>query len=335
MHKYEFKRGHPFFHESSDRYNGYLFALNSVVEKVAEKVASSGNPNRARSVVKSIIDKLQLNRSATIDRNQFLQNACELTVAGYLCRLKGASEFEYEYVVNGKKDIDSSIVFRGTRVNFEIKCPNPKPERTADHNDALILRTYGRIANFVQLRNDIRALAEMGDFSSCVPVPGSDYNVRDALADSSLKFRQESRNDELNCVVICGDDADSLQHYYHCLYGAGGLLTTDSWDNSNKFENIDAVILSNLRHRHDNYVESCSLSNPWELEHAFNLILENSLRNRELPANLGNLLSVIHNYNQPFNDYVVPGEAPDDVLHGIKLVYFINTIVPHLNNGLF
>ncbi|MGZ8916372.1 MAG: hypothetical protein ACXW1Z_25090 [Methylobacter sp.] len=330
MHKYRFLKGHPFFQERSNRYEKYLDGLNSVIDIIA-----NCKPITAAQTYKSITDKLQVNKACTIDKNQYLQYACELTVAAYLCRVIGGSGYEYEYVVHGDKDIDSSFEYLGVRINLEVKCPNPKPEGASPSNNSLVLRTHGKIDNFVQMRDQIGLLANIGNFASYVSVRNSDYNIRDALVYSSMKFLPEPQDDELNCVVICGDGGDSLQHYYHCLYGAKGLLTVDSWHNYHQYENIDAIILSNVRHRHDKYLKSTNLTNPWQFEDAFNLVLENPLRIRRLPEKLTKLLSAVHNYNSAFNYYVAPGEAPADVLEGIKLAYFVQTEMPRLDEGCF
>jgi hypothetical protein len=330
MSFYTFSKAHPFYQEFNHRYEQYLLGLNLVIDAISQAV-----PNARQHTLQSLLSKLQIINSSSADRNQYIQYACELTVAGYLCRVLEANAYDYEYPGNEGKNVDSFIEVNGVRFNIEVKCPNPKQDAERHLDGSLSLRTHGRISDFVELKQNINLLAQIGHFDSFITIPNSDYNVKEALVDAAKKFPRSVTDNQLNCVVLCADGSDSLQHYYHCLFGAQGLFTDGSFHNPSDYAEVDAVIFTNLRHRHDRYLSSSKLSNPWLFEEAFNLIVCNTSRAARYTNNLGALMGLIPNYNQPFIDYTVPGDAPSDVLDGIKLAYYISSEVSQVDANCF
>lgn len=332
MSFYRFKRAHPFHQNFSPRYEQYLLGLNGVIDSISQAVPS----NIKQCTSRSLLNKLQINNNRRIDRNQYIQNACELTVAGYLCRILEINSYDYEYPGNAGKNIDSSIEVNGVRINIEVKCPNPKQVAERHLNSVLSLRTHGRISDLVELEQKINSLAQDLNFDSFKTIPNSDYNVKEALVDAARKFPHSVTDNQLNCIVLCADGSDSLQHYYHCLFGAKGLFTDESFHDSSAYATVDAVILTNLRHRHDRYLSSAKLSNPWLFEAAFNLIVRrDTSRTARTTDNLNALARLIPNYNKAFVDYTVPGDAPLDVRNGIKLAYYVSAEMPQVDAGCF
>jgi len=325
----QFPSNHPFYQEHSQQYMQYLLGMNSIIDAI-----SRAAPGTQQSTIQSLLTKLKINGEPSTDRDQYLQYACELTVAGYLCRLHEANGYDYEYPGNSGKNVDSSLEINGVRFNVEVKCPNPKREAGQHLDRSLNLRTHGRIVDFDYLRENTNLLAQALDLDFTT-TRNSDHNIKEALIDAANKFPRPVTDNQLNCVVLCADDGDSLQHYYHCLFGAEGLFTDKSFHNPMDYAEVDAVILTNLRHRHDRYLSSSKLSNPWLFESAFSLIVCNTSRPARESNNLRALKGLIPNYNDSFIGYRVPGDAPPDVLDGIKLAYYVSEKVPQLDSTCF
>ena len=331
MSLHRFPSNHLFYQEHSQRYMQYLLDMNSIIDAICRAA-----PGIKQRTIESLLSKLKINGAPSTDRNQYLQYACELTVTGYLCRVLEAHAFDYEYPGNNGKDVDSSIEINGVRFNIEVKCPNPKRKAGQHFDSSLNLRTHGRIDDFVNLKQDINCLARTLNFDAFTITPNSDHNIKEALIDAANKFPRPVTDNQLNCVVLCGDDGVSLQHYYHCLFGAQGLFTDKSFhDNPRDYAEVDAVILTNLRHRHDRYLSSSKLSSPWLFESAFNLIVRNTSQPERSSNNLIALKGLIPNHNNSFCRYNVPGDAPPDVLDGIKLAYYVYDKVPQLDANCF
>lgn len=324
---------HAFFNSISDerRYLDYIKSMNDVIGIVSSR-------SREKENNKKIINgKLQLCENSRSDRNQYLQSACELSIAAYFCRLNDV-EFSYEYPgIKNRKNVDISIVHNGTRYNIEVKCPNPKPQNDSGPNSKnLVLRTHGRIASIEKHIENFQLLANITGHTSVSSIGNSDHNIKEALLDSAKKFRFLASENDINCVIICGDDGDSLQHYWHALYGSEGLFTGESFhSNTNEYSNVNAVILTNIRHRHDNFISNNNISNPWEFELAFNIILENILAFDVRPKNLNNLANLVVHYGNMLDVFEVPGNEEKHVKESIKIQYFINNKMNSIDRSCF
>jgi len=308
---------HSFLQITNERYPDYLASMNDVIDIVSAKSRDSSEKTRL-----SISHKLQLLGNAQPDRDQYLQHACELSVAAYFCRLPEA-DFSYEYPSRNGKNIDVSVVYNGVRFNIEVKCPNPKSKPKPSGTTKLRLRTHGRLSSIHRTTDDLNKLAELVGYDGLLAVPNSDHKIKEALIDSARKIRVPVSELELNCVVLCADDGDSLEHYWHCLYGAQGLFTGASFHSPEDYSVVDAIILTNLRHRHDNAFRRQGMSDPWLLESAFNLVLENQLRVKRKAPDISLLANLVPHYGRQLDSFQVPGDAPLEVLNNIKLSYFV------------
>ncbi|MGZ0076230.1 hypothetical protein [Methylomonas sp. YC3] len=298
----------------------YIESMNNSIGIVSSQ---SGENEKNNQIISR---KLQLCENSNSDRNQYLQHACELSVAAYFCRLDGVA-FSYEYPgIKNKKDVDVSIVHNGTRYNIEVKCPNPKQGNGfVSTEKSLSLRTHGRFSQIEKINKDFEKLAKITGFSNFSLIKNSDQNIKEALLDSARKFKALDSKDDINCVVICGDDGDSLQHYWHTLYGSQGLFTEESfYPNTKDYSNVDAVVLTNIRHRHDNFFTNNYISDPWKFELAFNIVLENILSFDSRPKQLNDLANLIVHYTKELNAHEVPGDVEGYIKEDIKVEYFIN-----------
>jgi len=309
--------------KNSDRRT--LEYIESMYNSIGIASSQSGENEKNKQIIS---EKLQLCEKSKPDRNEYLRHACELSVAAYFCRLDGVA-FSYEYPGNRKrKNVDVSIVHNSTRYNIEVKCPNPKEDNGSFSTEKhLSLRTHGRFSQIEKLKGDVEELANIIGFSKSSIIKNSDQNIKEALLDSAKKFETlaPDSKDDINCVVICGDDGDSLQHYWHALYGSQGLFTEESFYTDTKdYSNIDAVILTNIRHRHDNFLTNKYISDPWKFELAFNIVLKNILSFDSRPKQLNDLANLIFHYTKELNAYEVPGDVEGYIKEGIRVEYFIN-----------
>jgi hypothetical protein len=313
---------HSFLKDEDVRFHNYTKSMEAVMSVIVKK--SKGNQESLKQALKN---KLQLSKRAQPNRDQFLQHACELTVSAYICRLQDC-EFSYEYQGKNGKNIDVSALRNDVRFNLEVKCPNPKRAAAPTTAGEMQMRTHGRLQSLSRTVDDLSNLASQLGYSNLASIPNSDHKIKECLIDSASKFRNPPSDSELNCVVICADDGDSLQHYYHCLYGAEGLFTESSFHPPQDYDTVDAVVLTNLRHRHNHACQKQNLSDPWLFERAFSLVLENFLRVKRNAPDLALLASLIPNYCRAVHSFEVPGDVLAEVRDSIKLSYFIDHEMP-------
>ncbi len=319
---------HPFWRENNDRTSQYFAALHGSVAAIA------GRTHSPDAIAQRILEKLQVAAESKADLNQFLQYASEATVVSLLARCPQGT-FTCEEPASGRKNIDGCLVLNGFNFRIEVKCPNPKKLDGPVIESTTILRTYGRVNSLPTLRKDVNSMLEALDMPQVVGLPNSDLKIKDCLDHAAQKFGDDTSCDKINCVAICGDDSDAMQHFYHCLYGSQGLFTESSFAAGSDYSSVDAVLLTNVRHRHAQYYERPLIGNPWLLEEAFSVVLANPLRRVRKDRGLRALATLIPNFGKQVREYPVPGDAPVDVIDAIKIRYFIEHELPKTNPNCF
>lgn len=183
--------------------------------------------------------------------------------------------------------------------------------------------------------DDINKLMSAIGRDVAIRIPNSDLKIKDCLLDLAKKFGSASNPQELNCVVICCESADDIQHYYHCLFGEKGLFTDQSFHPPSDYDSVEAVVLTNILHRHEQYYVAEEVNDPWQFESTFNIVYENPLRGTEKRVELSRFSSLTPNFGRQVKEYVVPGENPLSATYPIKWLYFIQDELPKIGPTIF
>ena len=322
---------HPHFGGGGERAERYFASMYASIEVIARRTT---NPQKTR---KRLLTKLNTVESIPSDFRQYLQHACETSVVAYFARIFDC-EFFYEPRIQGQgaKNVDARLTCREFTFNVEVKCPDPKPRSVGNElARALSIRTHGRVDFLDDFMQDMDKLALGLGRVSATAISNSDHKIKDCLLDSAKKFGSASGPQQLNCVVISCASPDDVQHYYHCLFGAKGLFTTESFHPPHEYDSVESVVLTNVLNRHELYYIAKSVDDPWEFEHAFNIVLGNPRCRNKKEVELSRFASLIPNFNHQITEYVVPGGNPLSVNDPIKLLFFIRDELPKFGPSLF
>jgi len=89
-----------------------------------------------------------------------------------------------------------------------------------------------------------------------------DLRMKDCLESANEKFNSKSGVDDLNLLFLSCGQFHNMSEWYICLYGPGGLFTSQSFAPEARCPKVDLVVLSNLKYRH----EQARVHSAWTLD---------------------------------------------------------------------
>ena len=257
-------------------------------------------------------DRLQqkffIPNDAQFTEEAYLQVAAELTVASYV-RSRNVSDFDIDKRLNppNQKDVDVSYQLGSTRVAIEVKCPYEEPQDQSLKK--LCLLPAGHIANYQQTLQKFKAA--LGSMSSIPVEPGKNRELRlkDAITSAHLKFPAHPEPNELNVLFLACGDFFRMSEWHGNLFAEGGLFTDRPFHPHSIFKNVDCVILSNVRYRHQVAFDYPA----WSLDDALLIPIVNPHGRKNIfDDTIAEGLSVFNHYRREFlSDRIIRPEHPD------------------------
>jgi hypothetical protein len=295
---------------------GYSSGATDAINKIASFISS-------REVEKLKNEKLQV-KANTFRESQYLQFAAELTISVYFAR-NFTDTFRYEDKVNPPKDVDCSYIEKGIKFNIEVKCADYTKSKKINCSQGILLDSLGRYGDYYELKE------KLGNILSSSETPlllqqNMDNKLKDFLLSSHEKFICPSKNDHLNILIVCCDNAQDIQKWYSYMFEAQGLFTEHSFFDQESYNSVDVVVLSNVYHRHHNYKKKDKIINHWDFGSAFNLIFLNPFRLLEKEKAMKLLYNTIPSFTKDFFEYEGPIDSEGKVHSQIKMPYLIDEI---------
>ncbi|MDQ2190365.1 hypothetical protein [Vibrio sp. A14(2019)] len=251
--------------------------------------------------IRKLKKDLQLEES-TFNETKFLQAACETSVAASIAS-SFPQTFVYEPKLNPPSDVDCSFSYNGFKFNIEVKCPDFSKAHAQKERNAFNIGSFGRIPEFKDTAEMLSNMFEsMGNAFEVQP--HMDNKLKDYLLSAQKKFSNETNPKELNVLLVCCDTAMDMQKWFHYMYGMQGLFTRDSFHNPLEYDRVDAVILTNLYHRHYSYKYKLKIKDHWSLGKAFNLIFKNRSLQKGKDEAIWALVDIIPNFSREIVDYL-------------------------------
>jgi hypothetical protein len=279
------------------------------------------------------------------DANQekrYIQSACETTVTSYFAQ-RFPKSFRYEPRLNATNDTNVECQFRLVNydytINVEVKCPNFDRLEAQDlanrfHLNLPVRMDRGFIDPLLQSLNKVTS--DEGLLEYAIP-HRMDNNLKDYLLSASKKFKDATAKTDINILVVCCDNAKSMQEFFNYLFQPGGFFDEDPNPTiltKSEYKNVDVVILCNLYYRHRHYFNKPNIAANWDFSKAFNLIFDN--HNREFLEPKATGIDFIRNHilaNDTVRlfDFINEGELtqlmgqefPDEFLVAIGLEYYV------------
>ena len=294
-------------------YDSYIQGLCDVLLKIKEKISRKKFDNLIKS-------KLQI-RADQFNEAGYIQTACELTVMNDFINDE-RFEFLYENKVTPPKDVDFTLQFEGIKYNIEIKCPSFK-EISKSINDISLTFTNRAptIDSKNEVFNDIKSRLEQHG-KKTIEEKNLDNTLKGFLESVQEKVLSSSQKD-VNILVVCCDDAESMHIWRGYLFGWQGFFTDNSYIEHSSFDRVDYVLLTNIYHRHHHFFEKNLISKHWSLSSSFNLLYPNkySKRNKTVDGDidLKKMNGIFNNHNYDFETYLRDkNDLPKDEAYEIK-----------------
>lgn len=238
------------------------------------------------------------------DEARYLQAACETAVSASIACMFPDS-FEYEPKLNAPSDVDCAFSSNGYKFNLEVKCPDYSKVHKQDEQNVFKIGAFGRMQDFIGLSGDLMGLFASAD-KSLELRPHMDNKLKDYLLSANKKFPENTNEKELNVLLVCCNDPLDMQKWYYYMFGEQGLFTPSSFHKPQDYSKVDAVVLTNLYHRHYSYQSKTKIEEHWSLERAFNLVFKNrSIQNKKDQA-IWALVDLFPNFSKEISNFNVP-----------------------------
>lgn len=162
-----------------------------------------------------------------------------------------------------------------------------------------------------------------------------DNNLKDFLISAHNKFNDDATDDEVNILVVCCGDPSDMQAWHLYMYSHQGLFTDESFCACEKYRNVDMVLLTNLYHTHNRFMDKQHLSNNWVLEKACNFIFSNPRRKSSKESAMKHFVNTFPHYTFDLFNYNVPGTAEQYVKDILRIPYFVKEMLSDKGVVLF
>jgi hypothetical protein len=265
----------------------------------------------------------------------YYQSASELSVSHYIKqkeKQKLVTNFALERKVNAKnqKDVDDYFEIGATRVSVEIKCP--LEEEQAPFPENITMHTAGRLPDHLKKYKQMKETIESGPSGTkFVLGKNRDLRMKDCLLSANEKFSSGSGVDDLNILFLSCGHFYKMSDWYMCLHGGQGLFTSQSFDPEARCPNVDFVILSNLKYRH----QHARAYPAWTLGDVFILpIINQHHRYSCTRTAIEEGLSVFNHYRREFVSFrgseLVSDEHSDNRANIEKMLKVNHFVMEHL-----
>lgn len=206
-----------------------------------------------------------------ISEAQYLQFASEATIVDYVIR--NYSNFKNEPKYNQKKNPECSFEYEGRTVNIEVKCPDLFKRMEQENFGGIKVFAGERFPDkdsFIQVKQFIESNIKNGE--RIQNVDRLDNKLKDYLISANEKFPISDLSN-FNILVIAVDIVQDMDEWYSYLFGDNGAFTDKTYIVED-YDNVDAVMLTNVQHGH--MADDVDLStNCWKLENYSSLLLLN------------------------------------------------------------
>jgi hypothetical protein len=271
-----------------------------------------------------VYKKLMLEQQAA-DEAKYVQSASELTVCAWFANVASQAgvKFEYELVIAQSKDVDCSILYEGHKFNIEVKCADYQKQKSIVAGSELVIHGLGRLEDYnptvARLQN---LLGETDDRPFISPAHHMDLKMKDYLLSAQGKFGTSLEPESLNILFVCVDDQMDMTKWIAYLEGPQGLFTRDSFEQQQKYNNVDMVVLSNLYHRHSDLERKSKISDHWNLSKAFNFAVINPATTKS-PKIFSAFSELVSLENADLIAYLKSGSIPDGLEGALGLSYYV------------
>lgn len=256
----------------------------------------------------------------------YLQSASELSVAHHI-RSGEVSKFAIEQQVNADNGTDVDVCYTRLSIDVRVEVKCATEEIQSPEKERLIVKTAGRIPN---RESTIQALnqkfAEAKQPTHVIEGKNKDNTLKQYLVESARKFPPTERCsfESLSVLFVACDCYDNIGRWRSYLFGEGGLFTSSSFQDPSTYQNVDVVILSNLKYRH----RLVRLPSDWTLENVFILPFVNPRSGRNiLPSIVKTGLSIFDHHLARFGAYKPSTDdstVPDFVLDVVAVEHYVN-----------
>jgi hypothetical protein len=152
----------------------------------------------------------------------------------------------------------------------------------------------------------------------------ADLRLKDALVNSHQKFKPVPDSDDLNILFLACGDFYKMSEWHGYLFGQGGLCTGDPFHPPETFRNVDCIMLSNLKYRHETAFDFPA----WSLDDVLLIpIINPHGRKNVFDTTITKGLSIFKHYRKEFlsNRIVRPGaeEIQDMIAPQTKVTWFV------------
>ncbi|MEK4454002.1 hypothetical protein [Paenibacillus sp. FSL L8-0506] len=213
----------------------------------------------------------------TTDYSQFtyLQSASEISVLAYIIE-HYKNEFKYEPRYNGRKNPECSFKYKEQIINIEVKTPDLSKRWDAESNSKLKIFLDERIPKREEVVNSvvqsIESNIDNSVYSGVEELKRLDNKLKDFLISANEKFIG-THEEDLNILVVSLDIISDLDEWYSYIFGEDGVFTNKSYVESDKFKNVDAIMLSNAMCGHIRY--EVEMNDVWDLGNCGNYLFLN------------------------------------------------------------
>ena len=278
------------------------------------------NASDARKILKR---KFLVSADSNFLENTYLQGASELSVANYI--RKKTTTFSTDKRINpeNKKDVDVFCKFGTRQISVEVKCAE---NETNPDGNAFVMRTHGRIPDHQKEYEKMRT--SFGEMNKTIELgKNKDNTLKQFLVEAHDKFNPNSGVDDLNVLFVACGDLPDMNNWYGYLHGNQGLFTSDPFHPSKEYCNVDVVILSNLKYRH----EQIRNAGDWSLTDTFVLPFVNPhWRSSALAETITRGLGLFEHHLPAFAKFSPRTDdprVPQFVLDMTKVLHFIGEVL--------
>jgi hypothetical protein len=306
----------PYFSENHSDGKEYERGMLAAVELIKPYLTS-------KQLQDLLSKKLQLYNDS-INEPQYIQAACELVICSYIAN-KFPGSFKYEPKLNPPKDVDCAFSTENTTYNIEIKCADyTKSNDINNTKEAYHIGFMGRLPNAEAVYSDLSQLFGNGPLgASLLKQQHMDNKLKDFLQSAHGKFASTPSENNLNVLAVCCDTAMDMQKWHSYMFGEQGLFKNNSFADHATYNRVDAVLLTNIFHRHHEFFKKGRIKNHWHLEDSFSLLFSNPFRLLDKKNEFFKLLEAIPNYSLAISEYQVPGEVEDFIKDALRIPHFI------------
>lgn len=279
-------------------------------------------------------------KQQTFAEKTFIQYAVETSAARYFAE-KHNENFKAEAKINPtiEKDVDIRFTNREYTYNIVVKCSDFVSKENIESKDAFKYKTVGRIPDRKETKETISAaiddgLSKKGEVTKPhLESKNMDNNLKDFLELAHEKFNPTPNESEVNILLVGCDDEHDIQKWHYYLFAEQGLFTNESFEDREKYKNVDLVVFTNLYFKHNKYFDK-KVRNSWTLENSFNLVFCNPLRQLPKEKAIKNFLDFFPHFTWDLCNYSVPGDAPSYVKDSVRISWFVKDNLEK-NKGLY